>query len=51
MPPALIEGFESMMLFGAIILFPAYQVHLYIAFAVGVIITILQRLEWARKHL
>ena len=41
MPPALIEGFESMMLFGAIILFPKYQVYIYTGFALAVTITIL----------
>ena len=51
MPPALIEGCESLALFASIILFCEYQVYLYIAFATGVTITILQRLNWAAKHL
>ena len=41
MPPALIEGFESFVLFGLIILLPDYQVYLYAFFCIGVWITIL----------
>ena len=51
MPPALIEGTESLILFGAIILIPEAQFYLYTLFAAGVVITILQRLFWASKHL
>ena len=41
MPPALIEGTESIILFGAIILLCEYQLYLYIVFATGVTLTIL----------
>ena len=41
MPPALIEGTESLILFGAIILLCEYQLYLYTAFAAGVTITII----------
>ena len=51
MPPALIEGSESLALFASIILFCEYQVYLYIIFAAGVTITILQRLQYAAKNL
>lgn len=44
MPPALIEGTESYVLFGLMILFCEYQIMIYWVFAVGVVITILQRL-------
>ena len=40
MPPALIEGTESLILFAAIILFPEAQLYLYSIFAIGVTITI-----------
>mmetsp|Transcript_32795 Transcript_32795/g.50064 ORF Transcript_32795/g.50064 Transcript_32795/m.50064 type:complete len:141 (+) Transcript_32795:233-655(+) len=48
MPPALMEGFESMVLFGLIILFPDYQVAWYSIFSAGVTVTILQRVNWAK---
>ena len=41
MPPALIEGTESLILFGAIILWPQFQLYFYSIFAIGVTITIL----------
>ena len=41
MPPALIEGTESLILFGAIILVPEWQLYLYVVFAAGVTFTIL----------
>ena len=51
MPPALIEGAESLILFACIVLFCEYQVYLYSIFALGVTITIVQRLLWAAEHL
>ena len=51
MPAALIEGAETLILFSFIILFPKYMTELYILFASGVIITIIQRAIWAKKHL
>jgi len=47
MPPALVEGTESYILFGLMILLGEdgfYQAVLYWVFALGVTITILQRL-------
>ena len=41
MPPALMEGTESLILFALILLFSEYQIPLYIIFATGVTITIL----------
>ena len=51
MPPALIEGTESYIFFGLMILYCEYQLYLYCAFALGVTITILQRVYWAYKNL
>mmetsp|Transcript_32005 Transcript_32005/g.42411 ORF Transcript_32005/g.42411 Transcript_32005/m.42411 type:complete len:113 (+) Transcript_32005:317-655(+) len=50
MPPALIEGTESIILFGLIILLPEAQFYLYAAFALGVTITVVQRLLWAKDN-
>ena len=50
MPPALIEGTESLILFGAIILWPELQLYFYCTFALGVTITVVQRLLWASKN-
>ncbi len=41
MPPALMEGTESLTLFALILLFSEYQIYLYSVFIVGVTITIL----------
>jgi hypothetical protein len=54
MPPALIEGTESYIFFGLMILYGDngyYQGALYWALSAGVIITILQRLYWAYYNL
>ncbi len=51
MPPALIEGTESYVFFSLMIMFCEYQVYFYWAFALGVTITILQRLQWAYRNL
>ncbi|TNV75814.1 hypothetical protein FGO68_gene7422 [Halteria grandinella] len=54
MPPALIEGTESYIFFGLMILFGDngfIQASLYWLFSLGVTITILQRLWWAYKNL
>ena len=44
MPPALIEGFESMILFFIMVGLPEYQTLIFSVFCAGVVITILQRL-------
>ena len=41
MPPALIEGTESLIFFGALIIFPEIQFYLYCVFSYGVSMTIL----------
>ena len=54
MPPALIEGTESYIFFGLMILYGdtgAVQGALYWLFSAGVIVTILQRLHWAYYNL
>mmetsp|Transcript_15754 Transcript_15754/g.26583 ORF Transcript_15754/g.26583 Transcript_15754/m.26583 type:complete len:97 (+) Transcript_15754:419-709(+) len=51
MPPALVEGFESLVLFCLMILLPGYINFIFSVFAIGVTITILQRLNWASKYL
>ena len=51
MPPALIEGTESIVICGAIIIFCEYAFYLYCAFATGVTITIIQRALWAKQNL
>ena len=54
MPPALVEGTESYVMFGLMILLGHnswWQGTLYWVLSVGVIITILQRLYWAYHNL
>lgn len=54
MPPALVEGTESYVMFGLMILLGHdswWQGTLYWVLSVGVIITILQRLNWAYYNL
>ncbi len=54
MPPALVEGTESYVMFGLMILLGHnswWQGTLYWVHSVGVIITILQRLYWAYHNL
>ena len=51
MPPALIEGTESLAFFFLIIMFCEYIAIWFTLFALGVTITILQRIHWASKHL
>ena len=41
MPPALMEGTESLFTFGLIIIFPEYQIWLYTVFCILVVLTIL----------
>jgi len=51
MPPALVEGSETMIFFTLFIIFPGYLTLLYGIFTIGVIANIVQRLEWAYKVL
>ena len=58
MPPGLIEGFESFVLFSLMILFPFYLVNIILKkkfifyfFAIGVSISIIQRVYWAYNSL
>eukprot|EP00347_Sterkiella_histriomuscorum_P014981 403358768 len=51
MPPALIEGTESYFFFTLMIWLCEYQIQIYQIFAVGVTITILQRIIWAYRNL
>eukprot|EP01016_Furgasonia_blochmanni_P022515 TRINITY_DN2450_c0_g1_i13.p1 TRINITY_DN2450_c0_g1~~TRINITY_DN2450_c0_g1_i13.p1 ORF type:complete len:169 (+),score=4.94 TRINITY_DN2450_c0_g1_i13:145-651(+) len=51
MPPALIEGAETVVFFSLFIVLQDYTVILYQLFSAGVTFNILQRLYWAYKHL
>lgn len=52
MPPALIEGFESYVLFTLMIIFyKDWMVILCQIFSAGVTITIIQRAWWAYKNI
>ena len=54
MPPGLIEGTESYIFFALMIMLGddgQYQAALYWLFALGVTITILQRMLWAYRNL
>ena len=47
MPPALIEGFETMVFYGIFLLFPHYCIYTFGIFGVLVTANIIQRLHWA----
>ena len=51
MPGGLIEGAETVVFFCLFCLFPEALPFLYTLFSVLVVVTILQRLVWAQKHL
>ena len=51
MPGGLIEGAETVLFFCLFCLFPGALVFLYLLFSALIVITILQRLFWARRHL
>ena len=51
MPPALIEGFETMMVYFVVVTIPSLGIYIFTLFGLAVTITILQRLDWARKNL
>jgi phosphatidylglycerophosphate synthase len=51
MPPGLIEGTETVIFYGLFFLLPGFLLELYIVFGVLVLLTIIQRLVWAWRHL
>lgn len=51
MPAGLIGGFETIVIYGIFLLFPAYTIVLFSIFAALVFITTLQRLVWAKRNL
>lgn len=51
MPAGIIGGFETIIAYGIFLLFPSYATILFSIFAVLVLITILQRLYWAKHNL
>ena len=51
MPPALIEGFETVVLFSLMFILHNYLVFIFYTFAILVGINIMQRLSWANKIL
>lgn len=51
MPAGLIGGFETIVVYGIFLLFPAHIAILFSVFATLVIVTTLQRLIWAKRNL
>jgi len=51
MPAGIIGGFESIVAYGIFLLLPAYITILFAIFTGLVFITIIQRLNWARRNL
>jgi phosphatidylglycerophosphate synthase len=51
MPPGLVEGAETLVLFTLILAFPDFAIGLCWLMAGGVLISVLQRLAWARRAL
>jgi phosphatidylglycerophosphate synthase len=51
MPPALVEGTETIVLFSLFIAFPRWSAWLFAAMAALVAVNVVQRLIWARRHL
>ena len=47
MPPGLIEGAESMILFFVMLIVPQHAFYVFVFFAAGVFTTVLQRVVWA----
>ena len=50
MPAGIIGGFETILAYGIFLLFPAHITLLFSIFAALVIVTIIQRLVWARRN-
>ena len=51
MPPALVEGTETIVIFSLFIAFPQWSAGLFVAMAAMVAVNIVQRLAWARQNL
>jgi phosphatidylglycerophosphate synthase len=51
MPPALIEGTETIVAFSLFLALPQHATWLFVAMAALVSVNVLQRLAWARHHL
>lgn len=51
MPPALVEGTETIVLFGLFVAFPQWATELFALMAGLVAVNVVQRLAWARRHL
>lgn len=51
MPSGLIEGTEAVIFYSLFLIFPNYSAFLFTLLGVAVVITIIQRLVWASKHL
>lgn len=51
MPAGIIGGTETILFYTAFILFPAYLVWLFSLMALLIVVTIVQRLVWAARHL
>ncbi len=51
MPPALVEGTETIVIFTAFLVIPSYAPQIFTAMAVGVMVGVGQRLVWARRAL
>lgn len=51
MPPALIEGTETVVVYSLFLLLPHRLALLFHAFAAGVAVSIVQRLVWAARNL
>lgn len=51
MPPALVEGFETMMVYTLVIAVPSLGLYVFAVFGAAICVTVLQRLLWARTGL
>jgi phosphatidylglycerophosphate synthase len=51
MPPALVEGTETIVLFSLFLAFPQWAAWLFTAMAAMVAVNVAQRLSWAQRHL
>lgn len=51
MPPALVEGFETMMTYFVVVTLPSLAFYIFALFAAAVTLTVLQRINWARANL
>jgi len=51
MPPALVEGTETIVLFSLFIVFPQWSAWLFAVMSALVAVNVVQRVAWARRHL